>query len=167
MKRMLLLLVFILLVSSVASANFISIYSDGTGASCVLAPGFNPTVTVIDKFDIGSVRARFSMTTGANQIISYSSPYATVGNLASDITVEYGQCLTGSLVLVTAVMNLTGGFLYIHPAQGQTQVLTTDCALVNHKTQWGYAAIGNIYDPCNQQVTTEPSTWGSVKALYR
>ena len=69
-------------------------------------------------------------------------------------------------VVGTAVMNLTGGRLYIHPAQGQTQVLYTDCTFVDHRATWGYAVIGGS-DYCAEALATESTTWGRVKELYR
>jgi hypothetical protein len=167
MKRILILALVVLSIAGAASASYISIYSDASGGSCVLAPGFNPNVTIIQKFTLGTVSVRFSLTRGPNEFLAFNSPYATIGNLTSDITVQYGGCRTGSLVIGTATMNLVGDKLYIHPAQGQTIVIDTDCAFVDHKAMWGYASVGNPYDVCNQQLATESSTWGRVKSLYR
>ena len=166
MRRILLLTIAMLSIATLASANHIGIFSDASGASCYLAPGLNANVTVIEKFSLGSTGVRFSVTKGANEFVAFSSPYTTVGYLTSDITVYYDACLTGSNVVGTAVMNLTGGRLYIHPAQGQTQVLYTDCTFVDHRATWGYAVIGGS-DYCAEALATESTTWGRVKELYR
>lgn len=168
MKRLLAYsLVLVALSTHAAMADHISLYSDASGASCVLAPGANRSVAVIEKYSVGATGSRFSMTTGANVFLSFNTPYTAVGNLTSDITISYGECLIGSFVIGTATMNLIGGYLYIHPAQLQTQVLYMDCLFVAHKASWGHAVIGNVFDPCNVQVAAEPETWGAIKALYR
>lgn len=121
---------------------------------------------IIQKYSAASTGCRFSVTMGVNQFFAFNTLYTTIGNLTSDITVQYGECSAGNIIAGTAVMNLTADKIYIHPAQGQTQVLYADCLFVNQKATWGAGVITGS-EPCMYQVATEAETWGRVKSLYR
>jgi hypothetical protein len=161
-----LLMVFAVMISTAAMADHIGIYSDETGGTCFLGSGLKTHVTIIEKYSLGSTGCRFSTTMGVNQFFAFNSLYATIGIATSDITVQYGECLSGNIVVGTAVMNLIADKIYIHPAQGQTQVLFSDCLFVNQKATWG-AGVVTGSEPGMYQVATEPGTWGRVKSLYR
>ena len=72
----------------------------------------------------------------------------------------------GDIPLGQIVANLIDGNLYVVPADGLTDIIYTDCAFVNMPSTGGYAVIGGGADPC-VIIAVQPSTWGSVKALYR
>ena len=165
MKKVLLLMVAVLMISSVAMAGHVGIYTDGTGSSCSFAPAFNPAVNIIEKFSLGSTGIRFSMNPGANMIFGFNTPFVPVGALGSDLSLAYGQCLNGSIVLGTALMQLTGGTMQIIPAQGFPNIIFTDCSFGEYPATGGTAYVGTTGN-CNE-VATENSTWGQVKALYR
>src|SRR5689334_14481669 len=104
MKRMLLLLVSLLLISNVAMADHIGIYSDATGVSCSLGPAgvVSTNVTIIHKFSAGTTGSHFraSFPAGTN-IFSFTTPWVSVPNsdVAADMMLSYGQCLFGSFVV--------------------------------------------------------------------
>ena len=172
MKRMLLLLVSGLLISNVAMADHIGIYADASGTSCTLVSGFNPNVTIIHKFTYGATGSRFRVDFGGNGFFAFNSPFVTVGSLDHDLSVGYGQCLNGCIPLGQIVTNLTilGSSVRVVPAEVFPNIIYTDCSFGEYPATGGIAHVG--YDngdcagnPCT--VPVEPTTWGSVKALYR
>jgi len=167
MKKVLLLMVACLMVSGVASANHFGVYLDGTGSSCDLgAPGFNPGATVIEKFSLGSTGSRFKVTLPAGtSFFGFNTPFVPIGSLPSDLSLGYGQCLNGSIVLGTITAIYTAGTLSVLPADNFTNIIFTDCLFGEYNATGGNAYVGGTGN-CNE-VATEASTWGNVKALYR
>jgi hypothetical protein len=165
MKKVLLLMVAVLMISSVAMADHFGIYSDATGASCVLAaPGFSSTNTVIEKFSLGSNGCRFSvdnLPTGAS-FFAFSSPWTPVGDVHSDLSLGYGTCQTGSIVLGSFVAIFGPSTLHVLPAQGFLNIIYTDCNFGQHNATGGTAYIAGT-GPCGE-VATEPSTWAPLSA---
>jgi hypothetical protein len=165
MKKVLLLMTAVLMISSVAMASHFGIYTDATGSSCNFAPGFSPNVTLIEKFSTGSTSSRLMVNFGANGFFGFNTTFVPVGTLNSDISIGYGQCLNGSIVLGTAIVSLVGGQMTVLPATGFSFILYTDCSFAELPATGGQANDGTTGD-CNE-VATESSTWGQVKALYR
>ena len=168
MKKVLLLMVAVLMISSVAMASHIGVYSDGTGASCALgAPGvFNPSATVIEKFSTGSVATRFKVVFPAGTaFFGFNTPYVPVGALTTDISIGYGTCLSGSIVLGTINAIYGAGQGDVLVADLQASILYVDCSFGEHPATGGSFYVGGQGD-C-KEVATEATTWGSVKALYR
>ena len=165
MKKVLLLMVACLMVSSVAMAGHIGVYSDPTGSSCSLAPGQNFGVTVIEKFSLGSTGVRFGINFGGNIYLAKTTPFTPVGDLPGDLSLAYGQCLNGSIVLATLFTQLIAGTLQVVPAQAFANIIYTDCNFGEYPGTGGTAYVGTTGN-CNE-VATESSTWGQVKALYR
>jgi hypothetical protein len=162
---MLLLLVSILLISNVATADNIGIYSDGSGASCELNTGFSPAVSIIEKFAAGTTASHFKISLPAgSSYFGFTTNWVPVGPADSDMWLYYGSCQTGSIVLGTITAILTTGYARILPADTYTQVTYTNCASVNVNAT-GLASPVGIPGDCTTPV--EPSTWGGVKALYR
>jgi hypothetical protein len=168
MKRMLLLLVSLLLISSVAMADHIGIYSDANGSSCNLgAPGFSSTATIIHKFNLGATGSRFKATFPAGtSFFVFATSYTTIGVLTSDLSLGYGTCVFGSIVLGNIVALLTPGKLEILPADAKAHIVYTNCIFEELVGTGGTACVGCGDDPCSV-LPVEPSTWGGVKALYR
>ena len=123
MKRMLLILVSLLLISSVAMADHISIYSDATGTSCYLgniAGQFSTTATVIHKFTVGATGSLFDISVPpGTALFSFNTPYVPVPVVQPvGIALGYGQCLSGTIVLGTMLAIYAPGTLQIVPADG-------------------------------------------------
>ena len=112
MKRTLLLTMCALMFASAAMADHIAIYADATGSSCNLAPGFNPNATIIEKFSIGTTGSRFKVDLSlcpGSTVFGFNTPWVPVGNVTSDLSLAYGSCQTGSVVLGTAPLPRSPG----------------------------------------------------------
>lgn len=169
MKKVLLLMVAVLMISSVAMADHIGVYTDGTATACLLAPGFTSTATVVQKFSTGSSAARFKVVLPAgSSFFSFSTPYTTSGGLTTDLSVGYSPCLSGSFVVGQIVAILTPGTISVAASDLQSNIFWLDCDFIQHNGTGGHATVGASGNPqdCGE-VATEPSTWGQVKALYR
>ena len=166
MKRLLLLIGSFLMFSSTASADHIGLYSDQTGTSCSLTSGFNTTAAVIHKSTAGATGSRFKVVfpAGTNSV-SFATPYPFVGNLTSDLSLGYGQCLTGTIVLGTIAAMLGSGSGSVRTADGHPFILYTDCLFAEIQATGGTFGVGTT-DNC-ESAGTQTSTWSEVKALYR
>jgi hypothetical protein len=169
MKKVLLLMVAILMISSVAMADHFGLYSDASGTSCLLVLGFNPNVTLIEKFSNGTTGCRLMVDMGGNGNFGFTTPWVPVGNIASDLSLAYGSCQTGSVVLGTLTMNLTisGSKMTVLPATLFPNIIYTTCSFEELPATGGYANVGTGSPTDCGEVATEPTTWGQVKALYR
>lgn len=167
MKRLLIFALALLLCASSAFADYISIYTDASGSSCLLSPGFSTNTTVIHKYSVGATGARFGISAPAGStLFGFQCNYCPVPVAGfDDIVIGYGACRTGPIVLGTLVAILNYGNVSVVPPAGSNFVLYTDCNYVEGPATGGSAIVGGSYDPCI--LATEPTTWGGVKALYR
>jgi len=169
MKKVLLLTLACLMISSVAMADHLGVYSDCTGSSCLLAAGFNNGATaVVHKFSLGATYSRWKTTFPAGSNVfgfTTQNSYPFIGNSATDISVAYGTCISGSFCIGTFTAILAPGEVVLSAADGQPTVLWADCDFGEFAGTGGSAWVGLTGD-C-REVATEQSTWGSVKALYR
>jgi len=169
MKKVLLLMVAALMVSSVAMADHLGIYTDASGASCDLgAPGFfNGNAVVVHKFSPATTGVRFKIALPVgSSIFAFNTLYNAGGQASTDISVGYGGCLSGSFPVGSLVASLLPGTLQIVAADLQTNIQYTDCSFNELVATGGSAYVGGT-GPCNEPTATETSTWGQVKALYR
>jgi hypothetical protein len=172
MKKVLMLTAGVLMVANVAMADHFGLYTDGSGGDCHLTgPGFNTTAAVVEKFTLGSTGCRFYLdvvNAPGTLIFAFATPFVPVGDIKSDLSVGYGGCQgPGSVVVGTMVIQLGGsGYMDILPATGFPNILYTDCNFAEKPATGGRAWINNPTGQCNE-VATQPSTWGQVKALYR
>jgi len=170
MKKVLLLMVAVLMVSSVAMADSIGVFSDNTGSSCALgniAGQFSPTATIIHTSPGGATGSRFKVTFPAGTaFFGFNSPFVPVGALNTDLSLGYGSCITGSIVLGTINAIYGAGTGKLEKADLQSQIIYTDCSFGEYPATGGYFYV-NSTGPCTDIVATEPSTWGQVKSLYR
>ena len=171
MKKLLLLTMGLVMVASAALADDIGVYSDATGTSCDLgaAGQFSPTATVIHKFSTGATGSRFKVTFPAGTaFFGFNTPYVPVGALNTDLSLGYGQCLNGLIVLGTINAIYGVGLGQVEKADLQAMILYTNCLFAELPATGGKFVVGsgngNYY--CGE-TPVEPSTWGSVKALYR
>ena len=170
MKRFLLLASCLLVISSAAWADHFGVYSDGTGTSCALgniAGQFSPTATVIHRFTAGATGSRFKVTfPPGTAFFGFNTPYVPVGALNSDLSLGYGTCLSGSIVLGTINAIYGAGTGQVEKADLQPKIIYTDCLFGEYEATGGSFFV-NGTGPCDNSTPVEPSTWGSVKALYR
>jgi hypothetical protein len=165
-KRLALALLPFIFVGS-ALADHIGIYRDSTAQSCNLAPGFNNTSVVMDRFSTGTNGVRFRVdfsNAPGSTFLSFNTPFVTVGSLTSDLSVGYGLCLAGSFVSGTMTAILNPGYIEVLPATGFPAIIFDAC-FGEYPATGGKAFIGD--GDCVPVNPVEPSTWGSVKALYR
>jgi len=169
MKKFLLLTMCLLMVSSAALADHIGVYSDGSASSCNLgniAGQFSPNATVIHRFTTGATGSRFKVTFPAGtSYFGFNTPYVPVGALNTDLSLGYGQCLNGSIVLGTINAIYAAGTGHVEKADLQSIILYTNCLFAELPATGGVFYVGGIAG-CGE-APVEPSTWGSVKALYR
>ena len=169
MKKFLLLTMCLLLVSSAALADHIGVYSDATASSCDLgaAGQFNPNATVIHRFTTGATGSRFKVTFPAGTaFFGFNTPYVPVGALNTDLSLGYGQCLNGSIVLGTINAIYAPGTGQVEKADLQSIILYTNCLFAELPATGGPFTVASGGNIC-ASTPVEQSTWGSVKALYR
>jgi len=158
---------FLLLVAKIAFADIVMICTDATGSQChgSIPQGLQQLV-VIHKYSPGAVASRFTINVTAApgaQLLAFQTEYSASGQLGSEQTVLYNTCMTASIVIGTLYLVMTCGEIRIAPATA------VDCSFVEHAA-WDNIATALCSCTGTSRcfpVPTEPSTWGSVKALYR
>ena len=172
MKKVLLLMVAVLMISSVAmSAEHIGVYTDGTGTVCALgniAGQFSPSATVVEKSTTGSTGCRFKVTfPPGTSFFGFNTPWVPIGAINSDLSLAYGSCITGNITLGTINAIYGAGTGTIGPADLFASIIYTDCSFGEYPATGGYFYVNGTGICEDPGVATEPSTWGQVKALYR
>ena len=167
MKGFSLLIGSFLMISNPASADHIGLYSDQAGTSCSIASGFNNTAAVIHKNTSGATGSRFKIAfpTGSS-VSAFATPYVVVGSLTSDLSLGYGQCLTGDVLLGTIVATLGSGSGSVRTANGHPFILYTNCLFAEIQATGGSFGVGTTSN-CGESGPPQASTWSEVKALYR
>ena len=156
-----------LFISSAAHADHIGIYSDASASSCVLSAGVNSNATLIHKFASGATGSRFRVdfaSAPGSVYYSFNTSFTSAGALNDDISISYGQCLSGSFVVGTMVSILSAGQLYVRAGSGANDILFTNCIFMEIVASGGQASIGD--NKCMVS-GTESATWGEIKSLYR
>jgi len=171
MKALVLLIGCCLMSSSTALADHIGVYSDNTGSSCQLGPAgqLNSGATVIHKFAAGATGSWFDIELPpATSFFSFSSPFSPIPNVTTDgIALDYRHCLTGSIVLGTINAIYGAGVGHVIPADQNPDIIYLDCSSAPLSATGGTFYVGDSGTDCGETNPVEPSTWGSVKALYR
>jgi hypothetical protein len=166
MKKVLLLTLAVLMISSVAMADHIGVYTDASGSSCLIAPG-SSSVTIVHKFSLGTTLSRWKIVLApGSTFFAFNSPYPAIGTATSDISVAYGSCMTGSFSIGQVFGAYSSGEITIVAADGQPYIIYANCDFAELPASGGSAWSGGATGDCHE-VATEQSTWGSVKALYR
>jgi len=174
MKRYVLLAIVFFTLPRVATAGEkLLLYSDATMTSSSISDD-TPRIAnfyVVNTDMTGQVGLRFSVKPGPGFTgvwLSDNSSYSTVGNTPTDISVGYGLCLPGPVLVVTVSYQLFGtsspcSELRVAPADGFPVVVaaSSGCFFI----EVPILEIGRIDVNC--PLATEATTWGKVKSLYR
>lgn len=154
-------------------------------------PGIR-TVYVRHEFNIGATASRFKLAMGPGATMTYISEShslgMTAGNTQDGISVCYGACMPGALVVATVTYMFNGSTancsrlsVVPHPSAETVEVIgctgvpeiasTSDLyvlapgAICGCPSPQVFAGTPQSFD-CSP-VSTESVTWGAIKALYR
>jgi hypothetical protein len=177
MKKVLLLALGVVLAANVAFADHIGVYSDMAGTNCTLAltTAFAPiSVYVVHKFTPGATASRWKIVDTSTLFqAGNTSPYAVLGGPYTGASVGYGTCLNGAIVAMTLnyiwfAQAISCGKLEVVNDPIVPTIITTDCNFAD-KTATGGQFFFNPNGTCTNcnEVATEATTWGTIKALYR
>jgi hypothetical protein len=167
-----------------AQVGDISVYADAAGLSCSVMDNTAPfafiDVYVIHKhLSGGATASQFRVDLTGGSTMSYSgqtegSGMLLIGNANDDLSVAYGGCLSGDLLLVTVRYVGVGtspqcSGIEVNPAPTApipNEVVLADCAFAYATVPTG-AAIINENPGCICNVAVAETTWGAIKALYK
>jgi hypothetical protein len=165
MRRTLLLLACLLTLSGPARADYLELYAETAYGSCQEAPLGETRVHLYHTTTTGSIASRFTIdVTGApgTTLLFFESQFGNIGPLGGEQWVGYGTCQTGIVEVGRIYMVTACGLLRIGPATA------FDCSQT--ETAAGASCTLCVFcaeNPVCYPSATQPSTWGSVKALYR
>jgi hypothetical protein len=181
------LALFLLVATAPASAQSggnITVYADPAGSLCSIAdqsPG-QFSVFVLHTNMTGMFTADLRVFEGAGFTASFVSeniPFVHIGTFRDGVSIAYGLCSEGSLLLGTitylgngtsapcSIVNTTGNPNF--PGAPTAYPVTQTCYFELLPAPSTTALHVNPTTECQQScaVATQPSTWGNVKALYR
>jgi hypothetical protein len=153
----------------------LSIYSDPALTQCTLSdasPGAVSIYVAETTDEATGVRFRVAPSPGFTGVwLGDSSPYHPIGSSQTDLSLGYGACLDGKFLVLTLTYQMFGtstcSELAIAPAVGFPVSICVPCfgetPCIGDEPL--HVNCSGSFD-CNP-LPVEPSTWGSVKALYR
>jgi len=173
--------------ASMALTDTIGLYRDAAGTNCTVSPAAFGLVTVYIVHDSDGGRvAKFKINDNLGLVptgTSVTPGFVSIGTYAAGIEIAYPNCMTGKFVIGTM------GYFYqlesmtcarnmqVVPHPGSEipgSVIAVDCntPFGNIETAiggrlWGgndAEVCGGCFEPA---VSTQESTWGGIKALYR
>ena len=167
-------------VFALAGVGHLGIYADDQGTTCELRDPGNSLITgyIVHKFGLPGdnatgCRFRIEVPAAATWMyLTFSTPFVPVGTANLDLSVDYGVCLETTTLIGSALWYSTTpcppcGAIAMKPAPGFETMIATDCTFAEFPIS-GYNAVVNADASCCCDCwATRPSTWGSVKALYR
>lgn len=178
MKKVLILAMGVILAANVAFADHVGIYAEETGNTCTkaLTTPYAPfNVYVIHKFTAGTTGIRFKVAdTSTLYQGTASTAYAILGTSPyTGVSVAYGSCKVGQVLTYTLqflwfAQPITCGKLEVVNDPLVTSITSTGCDYVDRVATGGqffFNPNGTCVN-CNE-VATEATTWGTIKALYK
>jgi len=161
---------------SPAFVGNVGMYSDDQGIACELHDaGGVITTYVVHKYPWdGATGSRFRIEppdTGTWLFLTFDTPFTTVGDALTDLSVGYGTCISttmaiGKVLWFSTVPVTQCGLVSVKPGL-PSQIIITDCSFGEQSSLVAPSTVVNPTPACNCQGATEPATWGKVKALYR
>ena len=190
MRKSLILIATVLVVAipAAASAQYgvIGLYTDASAGNCEVndsAQGIFD-VWVVHTMGTGASAAQFkvqpSMGFTATYIGDFSPFELYLGSSQTGISIAYGECLSGSIVLLKITYLFDGssgtcGWLEVtgDPAEREypNDPIVADCGswdtMAKHVVQGGKLFVNPDGScPCFLAVPVRESTWGQIKSLY-
>jgi hypothetical protein len=182
--------ILVIAASTESSAQYvpatITLFSDPSGDSCTLIDDKEGllNVYVVNKIapGLGLVGSRFRVASSEGFNAEYASELihlpAHMGDLRAGVDIAYNYCYSGSLLLATITYMGHGtsspcGYLEVlpHPV---SYFGTIEVMVCNFDTYPGATLGPLLVNPSSGQcapwcgpVSTQSTTWGAVKALYR
>lgn len=186
MKRSLLIAFCFVLCSSMAFAQprvgSLDVFSDPGYADCNFTDtifGLITAYVLVTRAIDGTTAAQWMMDIpSAWTLLGTTSPFQTViGDPLSGIAIAYGQCMTGSFLILTVSffgdgLSPTCSFISIvpDPTAPSGKIEIVDCQLPNVQ-KWLFGPLGqgivNGDGTCICTIPVQEATWGQLKALYR
>ena len=181
MKKLLLLVVSFLFISSMALAQpgSLCVFGDPDGLSCSLnnAGGF-VWAYVVHTNTPGASGCQFSLQVIGTSLtwVGDSSPFHTIGSTQEGLTVDYGACLASPILVIQAgFMGTSESCDYIEVIEDPNAVppgiyikdCTTPSPNLISLPRWATYINDDGSCPNCLKIPIEETTWGQVKALYR
>jgi hypothetical protein len=151
------------------------LFTDPALTQCSLSDTAPGLVNVyIAELSASSLAARFRVeaSPGFTGIwVSDASPFQLLGSSPTDANLFFGTCQAGNFLILTVTYQLFGtstcSQLAIAPSVGQPIPICYGCfdPSICHNNRPLYVNCGGTVD-C-YPLAANPSTWGTVKALYR
>jgi len=171
-RQLLIVLIAVVCFASEARANErIELFSDETLTNHTLIDNTPRIVDIyVAQFDTpGTTGCAFRLegSPGFTGVwLGDTSEWYTAGNSQAGITVVYQKCLIGSAVLLKATYQLFGTSASCSSLKTTNDAIGIPGQVYCDRCFSEYFLPGNSL-AVNCAVTTEPTTWGRVKALYR
>jgi hypothetical protein len=161
------------------AAHSIGIFEDAAATSCEISDPGGPSTKLIYivhtnelVVPVGGSVWKLEWDAGMTMTwIGDTTPYFHVGNAKDGISIAYSPCQGGTFVIDTVSMTSAGTStpcsrfrLVAHPTQG---LAILRCGSYDPMSFVPGEGIVNPNVSCACTVAVEPTTWGSVKALYR
>lgn len=164
-----------------AESPRLELYADATRSACELVDNTTALRSVY-VFYLGTPSATLvsfstpkpSCWLGATWVGDIT-PYVGIGNSQTGWSVGFGLCLQPPVYVAQVNFFATGGSLpccqvpISHGIGNTYEVEYIDCNFGTVPLAKGHGVVVNANDSCRcqQPLSTEPTTWGRVKAMYR
>jgi len=165
MRKTLLLLVCLLAGASAARANVLRLCTDPASCDLIVPAGFYE-LYLVQRYNVGGVSAcRFTLdasTAPGSALLGFTSDYSFTGSVNGEIAVNFGSCTQADVIVGRLTATVACGYI------GILNPFTYDCLQHTERSMYSSSMCVCTHAPGTLcfELATEPSTWGSVKALY-
>jgi hypothetical protein len=161
--------------SLAVSDGYLSLYSDAALMDCTLSDNAPAVVNVymVDfGYGVSALRFRIAASPGFTGVwLSETSPFTTIGNSQTDMSMSLGSCLIGQVLVLTMTYQLFGtsicSQLSVEAPPSLSEPICLDCSF-GMDCRGHFPLHVNCSGPFGcDPLPVESSTWGKVKSLYR
>jgi hypothetical protein len=160
-----------------AQTGAMGLFADNQGLSCniTMAASGPASIYVVHKSPGGATGAEWTLGTVPSSLFyagaDVAPGYLSIGNPTAGLSLAYTACVSGDFLTVTLNFFATGvtpncTYMSILPSAGKPGVISVDCNFAEIPVVPGKGIL-NADGTCDCDVSTEESTWGKVKNLYR